>query len=218
MRLLWIFLGLAVILLIPFFIWGDVFTGWFTGDAAIEWIRARGAYGQIAVVLLLMSDLILPVPGTAVMSAAGYLWGTVMGALVSATGSFCAGLFAYWLCRQFGRGIAAKLAGEEDLKRGERIFRERGAWFIAVSRSFPLLAEVIPCLAGLSKMPFRTFVLSLAVGCVPMAVIFAYIGQIGQEDAGLALTLSAVVPAVFWVGVRFWLKREDAKHKGQQAE
>lgn len=208
MRLFWILFALAAAVLIPFAIWGDRFDGWFTGDAAIVWIREKGPFGWLAVVLLLMSDLVLPVPGTAVMSAAGYLWGTLVGGLVAATGSFMAGLFAYGLCRQFGRGMAARLAGEKDLARGEQVFRNRGFLFVAVSRSFPLLAEVIPCLAGLTGMPFREFVSALALGCLPMAFIFAHIGSIGQHHEGLALALSAIVPAVFWAAVHFWLRRQ----------
>jgi uncharacterized membrane protein YdjX (TVP38/TMEM64 family) len=208
MRLFWILFGLAAAVLVPFAIWGDTFDGWFTGDAAITWIRERGPYGWLAVILLLMSDLVLPIPGTAVMSAAGYLWGPLVGGLIAATGSFCSGMFAYGLCRRFGRGVAEKLAGAKDLERGERVFRDRGVLFVAISRSFPLLAEVIPCLAGLTRMPFREFVGALGLGCLPMAFIFAYIGSIGQEDAGLALGLSVAVPAVFWAAVHFWLRRQ----------
>lgn len=211
MRLFWILLALAAAVLIPFALWGDTFDGWFTGDAALVWIREKGPFGWLAVILLLISDLVLPVPGTAVMSAAGYLWGALVGGVIASTGSFCSGLFAYGLCRKFGRGAAEKLAGAKDLERVERVFRDRGVLFVAISRSFPLLAEVIPCLAGLTRMPFREFVGALALGGLPMGFIFAYIGAIGQANEGLALGLSVAVPAVLWTGAHFWLRRQERK-------
>ena len=71
MRLLITSFILAVVLCIPFVIWGDRFMAWFTGDAAIAWIRGWGAWGWLAVIGLLVSDLFLPIPATPVMSAAG---------------------------------------------------------------------------------------------------------------------------------------------------
>ena len=70
-RLLTTSIILAVVLCLPFLIWGDQFMQWFTGDAAIQWIRGWGAWGWLAVIGLLMSDLFLPIPATPVMSAAG---------------------------------------------------------------------------------------------------------------------------------------------------
>jgi len=88
MRLLVTSIILAVVLCVPFLIWEDQFMQWFTGDAAIRWIRGWGAWGWLAVIGLLISDLVLPIPATPVMSAAGYLYGTFIGGLLSAIGSF----------------------------------------------------------------------------------------------------------------------------------
>src|SRR5215510_2221695 len=75
MRLLRIAIVLAVLVLIPFFIWGDKFMAMFDGTAARDWIKNYGPLGWLAVIGLLVSDLFLPIPATAVMSAAGYLYG-----------------------------------------------------------------------------------------------------------------------------------------------
>jgi uncharacterized membrane protein YdjX (TVP38/TMEM64 family) len=206
-RLIWIAVALAVLFLIPFVIWEENFTSWFTGDAAVTWIQGWGPLGWLAVVILLMLDIVLPLPGTAIMSAAGYLYGTLGGGLICTAGSFLSGMTAYGLCRSFGHTVAVKLAGAEDLARGERLFRRNGVWLVALSRSLPLLAEVGSCLAGLTRMPFPYFTIALAIGCAPMAFIFSFIGSIGHENAGLALGLSVAVPAVLWTGVKLWYHR-----------
>ena len=209
MRLLVTSIILAVVLCIPFLIWGDQFMQWFTGDAAIQWIRGWGAWGWLAVIGLLVSDLFLPIPATPVMSAAGYLYGTLIGGLVSAAGSFAAGMAGYGLCRAFGRNIALRLAGEKELAEHHTLFQRSGPWLVAASRWLPLLPEVISCLAGLTRMPLRVFAVSLACGAVPMGFVFAAIGAAGQDNPKLALTLSVIVPPVLWLAVRPFLRKRS---------
>ncbi|MGV3533962.1 MAG: TVP38/TMEM64 family protein [Chthoniobacteraceae bacterium] len=207
MRLLWIALALGVLFLIPFGIWGDSFTAWFTGDAAVEWVRSWGTWGCLAVAVLLCADLILPLPATGVMSAAGYLYGTLVGGTISAAGSFASGLLAYGLCRAMGHRAAVFLAGEKDLAKGESLFRRKGAWLVAASRCLPLFPEVVACLAGLTRMPLGTFCIALACGSIPMGFIYAAIGARGQENPAAALALSVLVPLLLYGGVHLFLRR-----------
>ena len=62
MRLLVIALVLGVALCLPFVFWGGQFTEWFTGEAAIAWIRGWGAWGWLAVIALLMACLLYTSP------------------------------------------------------------------------------------------------------------------------------------------------------------
>jgi uncharacterized membrane protein YdjX (TVP38/TMEM64 family) len=207
MRLLRLALLLAVVLCIPFVFWGGEFERWLTGDAAVQWLRARGPLGWLATIGLLIGDLVLPVPSTGVMSAAGFLYGTAVGGAISAGGSYLAGMLAYGVSRFFGQKAAARLASANDLAGNESLFQKHGPWLIALSRALPLLPEVSCCLAGLARMPFRTFAIALACGCVPVGFAYAAIGHAGKESPALAIGLSIAVPAVLWVVVRPLLKR-----------
>jgi uncharacterized membrane protein YdjX (TVP38/TMEM64 family) len=206
MRLLATAVALALVFCIPFVIWGGEFMQWFSGDGAVEWIRSWGAWGWLAIVGLLMSDLFLPIPATPVMSAAGYLYGPVLGGLISAAGSFCAGLAGYGLCRAFGRGIAVRLAGEQEMTEHETLFQRSGPWLVAASRWLPLLPEVVSCLAGLTRMPLRVFATALACGSIPLGFVYAGIGAAGQEHPRLALALSILAPPLLWLLIRPFLQ------------
>ncbi len=70
---------------------------------------------------------------------------------------------------------------------------------IALSRSLPILPEVLACTAGLVRMPFGRFVPALACGSLPMGFLFAGIGAAGHDAPGWALVFNLVVPAVLWV-------------------
>lgn len=171
----------------------------FSNDAAIEWLTHYQEWAWFAGVALLMLDFLLPVPGTAVMAALGYVYGAFQGGLIASSGSFFSGLVAYAVCRIIGPNAARKLLGEKDYKRGIDLFAETGGWIVAISRCFPLLPEVVACMAGLTRMPFSKFVLALACGSIPLGFIFAYIGSTGIENPKFAILLSMAIPPLLWL-------------------
>jgi uncharacterized membrane protein YdjX (TVP38/TMEM64 family) len=199
MRLVWIFVGLAVLFLIPFLIWGEEPGAVFAGENAVRWMQDYGAWAWAPASGLLIADLFLPIPATAVMAALGLIYGPFIGGFIGAAGSFASGSLAYGLCRCFGRGIALRIAGADGLSEGERLFRHFGGWLVALSRWLPLFPEVIACMAGLTRMPRKIFFIALACGCLPMGFTFAAVGHAGNEYPGAALLLSALLPPVLWL-------------------
>jgi uncharacterized membrane protein YdjX (TVP38/TMEM64 family) len=210
MRLLSIFLLLALLVIVPFLLWGGAMEARFSLNGAVDWLRSLGGFAWIAGIGLLVLDLILPVPSTVVMSALGLIYGPVLGGVFSAAGSFLAGLIGYLICRKIGRRAALWIAGEKDLLRGERLFSRAGGWLVAWSRWLPVLQEVITCMAGLARMPLRSFTLALACGCVPMGFAFAAVGNVAVAHPGTALALSILAPPVLWVGVHFLVRGREA--------
>lgn len=210
MRLLRIFFILTALVLIPFFLWGDKLMLLFDGESARAWILSWGKFGALAVLALLVGDLFLPIPATGVMSAAGYIYGPLMGGALSVLGSFLSGMLAYFLCRKFGRKAAEKLAGAEGLAQNEALFRRGGPWLVALSRWLPVFPEVIACLAGLASMRLRTFALALLCGTLPMGFTYATVGALFSAEPKWALGLSVALPVVLWLIFRPFLSRHDA--------
>ncbi len=195
-RLLSIFIGLAVLFTIPFLIWGSHWD-WASKDA-VEWLKQYGRWGWLVALGLLMGDLLLPIPSTAIMSGLGLVYGPVWGGLIGATGSVLSGLIAYGLCRMFGEKAVSRLLGEEDQLRGRELFTRYGGWLVALSRWLPLLPEVISCMAGFLRMPWPMFLLALICGSLPMACTFAMVGHMGSDYPTLSIALSALVPPILW--------------------
>lgn len=202
MRLLWICLALAVAVAIPFAIWGEGFEGTFTREGTVAWLADYGPWAWAAAILLLTSDLVLPVPATAVVAALGTIYGPVAGALIGAAGSVTSGLLGYGLCRTLGRRGAVRILGERDLVRGERLFARVGGWLVVLSRWLPIFPEVIACMAGLTRMPVTVFVLALVCGSLPLALAFAAIGHLGADRPLLVMGLSALVPPALWLSLQ----------------
>jgi len=201
-RLLILFVILAALVAVPFLIWGEETERLWSADALVAASSGSLSYAWVIVAALLVVDLVLPVPNTAVIAAAGILYGPVLGGLVSALGLFLSGLVGYGASRRFGRPAARWLIGEEGLSEGENLFASCGGWLVVSSRWLPILPEVVSCMAGLARMPFHRFAAAVLCGVVPLAFAFAAGGYYGADRPILTLIIAAVVPLPVWFLIR----------------
>ena len=197
-RLLLLILFLVLTLGLPFMLFAGRFDLLLAGDAAVAQLREYGAWAWLVAIGLLLSDLLLPVPTSAILAALGILYGPLVGGAVGVAGLFTGGLLGYVACRLFGRKLAERLAGSAGLNQAERLFARAGGWIVAFSRWLPLLPEVISCLAGLVKMPVATFCAALLCGALPVAYAYAVLGHLGAGNPTVTLLASAAAPLVLW--------------------
>ena len=211
MRLLAWFFGVMALVLVSWMIWGGGWEARFSLEGAVEELTAAGSWAWAWGTGLLVGDVILPIPGTVVMSALGYVYGPVVGGLFAAMGSTASGLIAYGLCRLCGDRAAAWILGPKDLERGHRLFERAGGWIVCLSRALPLLPEAVACTAGLVRMPFRKFLIALVCGSFPMGFVFAWVGATGHQSPGLAFGLSLGLPVVLWFLSRLMSRRLEKR-------
>jgi uncharacterized membrane protein YdjX (TVP38/TMEM64 family) len=199
MRLVLWFILLAGLVLGTWALWGGSWEQAFGFEASVKWLEVAGPWAWAAGILLLVGDLLLPVPGTVVISALGYVYGVLLGGLVAAVGLILAGMTGYGIGRLFGEKAARRWLGDKDFERGRSLFENGGGWVVAMSRALPVLPEVVSCTAGLVRMPFPRFVAALACGSLPMGFIFAAIGSAGRGTPGWAFVWSLLIPALLWL-------------------
>lgn len=180
--------------------------GWLDPDGV--WLRLESAAahpggrwaGAGLVVGLLAADLVLPVPSSIVMTFSGALLGFAAGAAASFAGSMAAAWIGFAACRWGGQRMFARLAGARDLANVDAWFRRRGVVAIILSRPIPMLTEILSCLAGLSGLSTRTFLLANLCGHLPVSLLYAYAGARGARgEYGLAIFAILLIPAAGWV-------------------
>lgn len=198
MRIALVVLALVAVMLAPLLIYGDAIDEQFGGEEGLERLRAYGDWAWLAGIALIVSDLVLPVPSTAVISSLGMLYGPWVGGLVGGVGSTLAGLVAYGGCRLLGRRVQVALVGPDNLDKLGKFFDRYGLWAIALSRWMPLLPEALCCLAGLSRMRFGPFLAALACGSFAMGFAFAWLGVAYRGQPLVGLVLSAAIPLAVW--------------------
>jgi len=197
-------LGLVVFgVVVPWIIWGSAFEAALNPEGLVQILGQESGRAAAIGLGLIVADCVLPIPATPVMSGLGLILGPWLGGAVAALGSFLSGCVAYGLARFLGRAPAAWIAGP-SLPSLEASFVAHGGWMVALSRWAPVLPETVAALAGVVRMPFARFALALACGSLPMGFIFAAIGHLGHASPAGALLLSALLPAVLWLGVARW--------------
>jgi len=216
MRLLLWFIVISALILGVWGVWGGGMEERFSLEGSVSYLEESGPYAWLAGWLLLISDIVMPIPGTVVMSALGYIYGTLVGGLLAAAGSMLGGLIAYGACRLMGERAVHWILGEKDYQRGHQWFQKGGGWLVCLSRALPILPELIACTAGLVRMPFKRFVIALACGSLPMGFVFAAIGSAGHEKPGLAMASSLALPALLWAVARLLIRRLERSQEEKQ--
>lgn len=158
---------------------------------------------------LLAADLFLPVPSSVVMTLAGLFLGTAIGAMVSFAGAMASALIGFGLCRRFGQKAFTRMIGDKDTARIARLLDSYGMWAILLSRSVPMLTEVMSCVAGLGSVPPRRFLAVSAAGTLPICLVYAWAGAASGDPSGVrwAVLLAFVIPAAGFVAVRLFKSR-----------
>ena len=128
MRLVLWFVALAVLFLGGWLIWGGRWDDQFTFEGSVRWLERAGPWAWAAGILLLMGDLALPVPGTIVISALGFIYGTWLGGIIASVGLVAAGLLGYGLGRLLGEKFARRWLGDREYEKGKRLFASGGGW------------------------------------------------------------------------------------------
>lgn len=211
MRFFLLCLSLVALLIASYLLWGDRFEALLAGEEAVNWLRNWGAWAWLVAIALMMTDILLPIPATAVLATLGIIYGPVVGGLIGSVGSYLAGSVGYLVSRGLGRRAALWLLGEEGFAKSHAFFVRSGGWTVALSRWMIILPEMISCLAGLTRMPARLYFTALACGTIPMCFTYAWIGHAQSDRPVLALSLSAAVPVLLWPLAKMWLRQREGK-------
>ena len=164
-------------------------------NAAVLTLREYENWAWAIGIVLIWADVVLPVPQTVVIVALGIVYGTVVGGLLGSVGLITGGLLGYALMRTSARGVVQRFVRTRSLQKMERLFEQRGAWAIVLTRSFPYsVAEIMVFLAGLAGMPMGKFIATLTIGSVPTAFVFAAMGAGWADQPILALVVSYALP------------------------
>jgi len=172
---------------------------------------------SVLVGLIVPGDTVVLVASTGVRTIVQFIAMVLViigGALVGESIGFAIG-------RYFGPkiryGRLGKKLGPDKLARADRFVERRGGIAVFISRFLPVFHSVVPMTAGMSKMPYRTFMTWTAPACALWAFIYVSVGSGAAEIyrelqtqitwAGwVFIGVFAVFFVLFWIVKHFLLR------------
>lgn len=147
-------------------------------DAIRGWVDAHWLAALAGFALVYFAVVALSVPAAAALSlAGGFLFGWMVSAPVTALAATAGAAIVFEIVKtSFGAALAERSG--PFLQRLSRGFAENGfslLLFLRLTPVFPFWA--VNAVAGLSRMPLRTFLAATVIGIIPGSIAFALIGS-----------------------------------------
>jgi uncharacterized membrane protein YdjX (TVP38/TMEM64 family) len=200
-RYLLIMAVMAAVFLILFFVVEALGVPWLTDPT--PWMKNGGVLAASLGVVLLVADVLLPVPSSLIMVAHGALFGVVWGTLLSLAGSLGAALFGFAIGRRGGR-LIERLVSEKERARAAELLQRWGVLAILVTRPVPVIAETVAIIAGTmtgkASLRWRQVAVAALAGSLPPALLYALTGAAvaNFQSTSLIFGLVLFIACLFW--------------------
>ncbi len=175
-------------------------------ESLIAFVRSNYLTSATAFIAVYVLTTALSIPGAVILTlAGGFLFGTVASTLYGDVGA-TAGASLAFLSARYLVGNRLQERYQSQLKRFNDEIERNGTSYLLVLRFIPVFPFfLINFLAGLTKIPIRTFFWTTAVGIIPGTAVFAFAGQQIGSINSLSEVLSRKVLGAFVVLALFTL-------------
>lgn len=181
--------------IVPFLLFGEpierYFAAWREHPPAAPMVAA-------AVIGLLASDVLLPVPSSVVCTLAGAQLGWLGGTAINWIGMTLGALVAFAIAKKWGPAVARRFSTAEQLQRTESLVRRYGPGVLMLTRGLPVLAEAGLLWLGMNGLSWRAMLLPMMASHLVLALVYALLGHFAgtQEWLPIALTIAAALPVL----------------------
>ena len=207
-------LGLTALVMlvpiIPFVIVGEQSERWIVDNLLTDSSLSDGnPFALLAVVLVLASDILLPVPSSAVMTFTGASLGWLAGSVLCFIGLTLSCLIGYLLGRYFGLPLVRRFVANDELQEMTERLDKPGLWVLAGLRGVPVAAEASVLVAGVVRLAAGRFWLAVTVANLSISVIYNALGHYarGADWLVYALVISVLLPLLLLLV--WWLVRKQ---------
>lgn len=143
-----------------------------------EYLLSLGNWGYFVYVLLFLLSIPLPIPSTPVAVAGGYVFGIVVGTLLTLLATVIGASIAFYLIRYYGEPLLEKVVSKHHIQHFMHIFKKRGINGAILAYAIPVFpSDSINFILGLSKIRYHTFLLVVILGSIPRYVLINALGQ-----------------------------------------
>ena len=188
---------------------------WFVGRPMIRfarqpelfraWVEQRGIWGKIAYVgMVFLQVLVAVIPGEPLEICGGYAFGAFWGTVLCLLGAMLGSVAVFAFVRRFGQPLVEVFFSREKLDSLRFLHssprRDALFWLIFTVPGTP--KDLLCYFAGLTDLPWRTWLLISSVGRIPSIVTSTIGGDaLGVQNYQFALIAFGVTLAISGVGL-----------------
>ncbi len=149
-------------------------------------IQSFGVWGPLAMIaLLVVATIFSPIPNSLIIIAMGATYGPVWGAIIAIIGATLASSFAFFLARKFGEKLVERFFSKTHFL--HRFLTKNAFPTIFILRLIPSVSfDMVSYGVGLTKIPFRTFIVASFLGTIPGLISYVLIGAGLTSDNNLS--------------------------------
>jgi len=152
---------------------------------------------------------IVPFPTTGFAIVSGALFGPWLGLLIAVFGVNLTAWISFGLARYFGQHFVQEKE-KGWVKELDHLLTEEGFVPVMLMRLLFVPSDFVSLGSGLTRMPFKTFMMATFVGTLPATLAFTLLGEAVLNPAGKVVLASLAVALVATVLV---LRRVPALKK-----
>ena len=191
-------------------------------------IHTISALGYPGVALLMaIQTIAIPMPSEVIIPFAGFLASTGrfnlwIIALAGGIGSVVGGSIAYYIGFKGGRPLVEKygkaiLISEHDLNIADKFFGRFGYWAAFFGQLLPVVRSFISFPAGISRVPYKKFVLFTFIGSFIWCLVLGFVGmKLGENWSSLRdvfKKFDVVIVVVIVIFIVWWVWRHFRNRK-----
>ncbi|WP_028552108.1 TVP38/TMEM64 family protein [Paenibacillus sp. UNC451MF] len=199
----WYTIGMYLVLIIIVYVFKDEILHWMQfGDAPV-----------LLIFVAALGFIIIPViPYKIVIGMLGFMYGPLLGALISWTAASVASVIVFLVARYlFQKQGRAYLSKYEKLEKLQSAIEKNPFLTILLARLIPVIPQaVVNVIPAITSIPVVTFAVASALGKIPAMLLFAFIGSnlfAGTSKLVLSVGVYVLFLASVYVVYRVWLKK-----------
>lgn len=205
MRTLLLTLFVALLVILPFCLWGDAVDAWFKAMATAD-TTTRGLLAGLLFSALAL-DIFLPVPSSLASTLCGAFFGWWGGLAISFGAMTTSCVIGWWMGR-LCTPMAIRFISKDEYPRLQALLCRHGVILLLALRTVPVLAEASVLLAGIAKYPFRRCMPLLLAGNLVVSLAYVYAGVYGHDAENmLPAFLASITLSALFMGVAALLRK-----------
>ena len=171
-----------------------------------KWLQSFGKLGSMMFILLqIMQVIVFFIPGEFIQASGGYLYGTVVGTLLSVCGILIGSVITFIIAKKFGDRLLRKILPLKDYNKIlSLISKPRNRLIIFVLHLLPgFPKDMLGYVSGITSIKLKEFIIISTIARFPGIVISSYIGSNIYDKNYIIVTFTLIIICIIlFVGIK----------------